>query len=397
MSRRIYLDFNASTPLAPEVIAAMSPFLAEGYGNPSSLHWAGLPARDAVETARSQVAALLCCDATEVVFTSGGTEANNQALKGLFFRQRVGNRPFHIITSRIEHPAVLEPCRFLESLAAEVTLLPVDRQGLVDPDDVRRAIRPHTALISIMHANNEVGTIQSLSAITTIARSHGILCHTDAAQTTGKIPVDVESLGVDLLSIAGHKFYGPKGVGALFVREGIELEPLLHGAGHEAGRRAGTENVLEIVGLGAACELALDWINDTGISQLRDHFWRKLQAQFGDRVVLNGHPEQRLPNTLNVSFLGQNGNEILAHLSNICASAGSACHAGSTHISPVLEAMGVASDVGRGAVRFSLGRSTTQAELDAVVESLLRYIESGASKQPFPLTTVGLVPEEIIR
>ena len=384
MSRRIYLDFNASTPLAPEVIAAMSPFLAEGYGNPSSLHWAGLPARDAVETARSQVAALLCCDATEVVFTSGGTEANNQALKGLFFRQRVGNRPFHIITSRIEHPAVLEPCRFLESLAAEVTLLPVDRQGLVDPDDVRRAIRPHTALISIMHANNEVGTIQSLSAITTIARSHGILCHTDAAQTTGKIPVDVESLGVDLLSIAGHKFYGPKGVGALFVREGIELEPLLHGAGHEAGRRAGTENVLEIVGLGAACELALDWINDTGISQLRDHFWRKLQAQFGDRVVLNGHPEQRLPNTLNVSFLGQNGNEILAHLSNICASAGSACHAGSTHISPVLEAMGVASDVGRGAVRFSLGRSTTQAELDAVVESLLRYIESGASKQPFP-------------
>ncbi len=231
-----------------------------------------------------------------------------------------------------------------------------------------------------MHANNEVGTIQPLSAITAISREHGVLCHTDAAQTTGKIPVDVESLGVDLLSIAGHKFYGPKGVGALFVREGIELEPLLHGAGHEAGRRAGTENILEIVGLGAACELALDWINHTGISQLRDHFWRELQAQFGDRVVLNGHPEQRLPNTLNVSFLGQNGNEILAYMSNICASTGSACHAGSTHISPVLEAMGVTTDVGHGAVRFSLGRSTTLAELDAVVESLLRYIESGASK-----------------
>ncbi|MDA1229286.1 MAG: cysteine desulfurase family protein [Planctomycetota bacterium] len=381
MSERSYLDFNASTPLAPEVITAMSPFLAEGYGNPSSLHWAGLPARDAVETARSQVAALLCCDATEVVFTSGGTEANNHALKGLFFKRRVGNRPFHMITSQIEHPAVLEPCRFLESLGAEVTRLRVDRHGLVDPDDVRRAIRPHTALVSIMHANNEVGSIQPVSAIAAVSREHGVLCHTDAAQTTGKISVDVEGLGVDLLSIAGHKFYGPKGVGALFVREGIELEPLMHGARHEAGRRAGTENILEIVGLGAACELALHWINDTGISQLRDHFWRRLQAQFGDRVVLNGHPEQRLPNTLNVSFLGQDGNEILAHMSNICASTGSACHAGSTHISPVLEAMGVATDVGRGAVRFSLGRSTTQAELDAVVVSLLRFIESGVSKQ----------------
>ena len=382
MSKRIYLDFNASTPLAPEVIAAMAPFLADGYGNPSSLHWAGVPARDAVETARSQVAALLCCDATEVVFTSGGTEANNQALKGLFFTRRVGNRRFHIITSRIEHPAVLEPCQFLESLGAEVTRLSVDQYGLVDPDDVRGAIRPHTAVISIMHANNEVGTILPLSEIAAIAREFGVPCHTDAAQTAGKISVDVEALGVDLLSIAGHKFYAPKGVGALFVREGIELEPLLHGAGHEAGRRAGTENILEIVGLGAACELALDWINDTGIFQLRDHFWRELQAQFGDRVLLNGHPEQRLPNTLNVSFFGQNGNEILAHMSNICASTGSACHAGSIHISPVLEAMGVATEFGRGAVRFSLGRSTTQAELDTVVESLQRFIESRASKQP---------------
>lgn len=382
MNEGIYLDYNASTPPAPEVVAAMLPFLRTVYGNPSNLHWAGLPARDAVDRARSQVAALLCCDATEIVFTSGGTEANNQAIKGLFFASHSRGKPFHIITSRIEHPAVLEPCRFLESLGAEVTQLSVDQYGLVDPDDVRGAIRPHTALISIMHANNEVGTIQPLSAIAAITREHGVLFHTDAAQTTGKISVDVEALGVDLLSIAGHKCYGPKGVGALFVREGIELEPLLHGAGHEAGRRAGTENILEIVGLGAACELALDWINNTGISQLRDHFWRELQAQFGDRVVLNGHLKERLPNTLNVSFLGRNGNEILAHMSNICASTGSACHAGSTHISPVLEAMGVATDVGRGAVRFSLGRSTTQAELDAVVDSLLRFIESGASKQP---------------
>jgi cysteine desulfurase len=383
MSDRIYLDFNASTPVAPEVAAAMSPFLEEAYGNPSSLHWAGLPARDAVETARSQVAALLCCDATEVVFTSGGTEASNQAIKGLFFARRTKGRPIHIITSRIEHPAVLEPCRFLESLGAEVTRLPVDRYGLVDPDDLRRAIRPHTALVSIMHANNEVGTIQPLSAIAAIAHEHDIVCHTDAAQTAGKIPVDVESLGVDLLSVAGHKFYGPKGVGALFVREGIELESLLHGAGHEAGRRAGTENILEIVGLGAACELAQTWIDDTSISELRDHLWRALRIQFGDRVVLNGHLEQRLPNTLNVSFRGLSGNEILARMPNVAASTGSACHAGTTQISPVLEAMGVPTEVGLGAVRFSLGRSTTQAELDAVVDRLVRSTGS-TFQEPYP-------------
>jgi cysteine desulfurase len=358
----------------------MSPFLTMAYGNPSSLHWAGLPARDAVETARSQVAALLCCDATEIVFTSGGTEANNQAIKGLFFASHLRGKPFHIITSRIEHPAVLEPCRFLQSLGAELTLLPVDEFGLVNRDDVRRAIRPHTRLISIMHANNEVGTIQPISLIADIAREHSIPFHTDAAQSVGKISVDVESLGVDLLSIAGHKLYGPKGVGALFIREGIELEPMLHGAGHEAGRRAGTENILEIVGLGAACELAQAWIDDTTTRELRDDFWHTLHAHFGDRIVLNGHPERRLPNTLNVSFRGQHGHEILARMPNICASTGSACHAGSMHISPVLEAMGVVINTGLGAVRFSLGRNTSQAELDAVVEKLLRFIGTGASK-----------------
>lgn len=381
MNDRIYLDFNASTPVAAEVAAAMLPFLEEAFGNPSSLHWAGLPARDAVETARSQLAAMLCCDATEIVFTSGGTEANNQAIKGVFFARQARREPFHIITSRIEHPAVLEPCRFLESHGADVTRLPVDRCGLVNPDDVRRAIRPHTAMISIMHANNEVGTIQPLSEIAAIATEHGIPCHTDAAQTVGKIPVDVESLGVDLLSVAGHKFYGPKGVGALFVREGVELEPLLHGAGHEAGRRGGTENILEIVGLGAACELALAWIEDTRISEVRDHFWRALQIQFDDRVVLNGHPEQRLPNTLNVCFQGLNGIEILSRMSNVAASTGSACHAGSTQCSPVLEAMGVPNELGLGAVRFSLGRNTTQEEVDAVVDGLVRIIGRGDWKQ----------------
>lgn len=376
MNDRIYLDYNATAPVAPEVVAAMSPFLADAQGNPSSLHWAGLPARDAVEMARSKVAALLCCDATEVVFTSGGTEANNQAIKGLYFAARNRGGPFHVITSRIEHPAVLEPCWFLERLGAEVTRLPVDRFGRVDPDDVRGAIRPSTALVTIMHANNEVGTIQPIAEIAAIARDHGVPCHTDAAQTVGKIPVDVESLGVDLLSVAGHKLYGPKGVGALFVREGLELEPLLHGAGHEAGRRAGTENVLEIVGLGAACELARSWIDNASIAELRDDFWRALQAAFGERVVLNGHPEKRLPNTLNVSFVGHVAGEILSGMPNVAASTGSACHAGVTHLSSVLEAMRASEEVGRGAMRFSLGRTTTQAEIDAVVEMLVR----GASR-----------------
>jgi cysteine desulfurase len=352
----------------------MQPFLREAYGNPSSLHWAGVPARDAVEDARSQVAALLCCDATEVIFTSGGTEANNYALKGLFFAQRHAGATFHVVTSQIEHPAIFEPCRFLERLGAEVTRVPVDRFGLVDPAAVRRAMRPGTALVSVMHANNEVGTIQPIADIAAVAHEHGALCHTDAAQTVGKIPVDVESLGVDLLSIAGHKLYGPKGIGALYVREGIDLEPLLHGAGHEAGRRAGTENVLAIVGLGAACDLARSWIDDTRVGQLRDAFWRWLQQMFGDGVVLNGHPIHRLPNTLNVSFVGRHGYQLLADLPGVAASTGSACHAGSTHLSPVLAAMGVRDDVGLGAIRFSLGRHTTPDEIDAVMESLQQFV-----------------------
>lgn len=381
MNDLIYLDYNATAPLAPEVVAAMSPFLASVQGNPSSPHWAGLPARDAVEKARSQAAALLCCDATEVVFTSGGTEANNQAIKGLYFARRARGE-CHIITSQVEHPAVLEPCRFLERLGAQVTRLPVDRFGGVDPDDVRRALRPSTALITIMHANNEVGTIQPIEEIAAIARGHDILCHTDAAQTVGKIPVDVESLGVDLLSVAAHKLYGPKGVGALFVREGVELEPLLHGAGHEAGRRAGTENVLEIVGLGAACDLAQRWIEDTRIATLRDDMWSKLRMRFGDRIVLNGHPELRLPNTLNVAFVGKVGSEILARMPSIAASTGSACHAGSMLISPVLAAMGVPHEVAIGSVRFSLGRDTARSEIDAVIELIVAAIEADTQCHP---------------
>jgi cysteine desulfurase len=369
----IYLDYNATTPLADEAAAVMSRLLKEAYGNPSSDHWTGRPAREAVEAARSQVAALLCCEAAEIVFTSGGTEANNQVIKGLFFANRQ-RRPFHVITSSIEHPAVLEPCRFLETLGAEVTRLPVDRHGLVDPDDVRRAIRPGTALVSIMHANNEIGTIQPVAEVAAIARERGIVMHTDAAQTVGKLPVRVESLEVDCLSVAGHKLYGPKGVGALYLRPGIELAPLLHGAGHESGRRAGTENVAQIAGLGAACALAHHWIDDTSIAALRDLLWHLLQETFGDRVVLNGHPTRRLPNTLHVSFLGNSGSEILSAIPLVAASTGAACHAGSSHTSPVLTAMQVAPHIASGAIRFSLGRATTQGEIETVVELLRREL-----------------------
>jgi len=365
--RRIYLDFNASTPIAPEVVEAMRILLEEPFGNPSSGHWAGSPAREAVNKARIQVAGLLGCKATEIVFTSGGSEANNHALKGVFFAS--GRADAHIVTTRVEHPAVINPCRFLERLGATVTYLRVDGFGRVNPDDVRRALRPSTILVSIMHANNEVGTIQPIEEIAKIAHEAGILLHSDAAQSVGKISFTVQGLGVDLLSVAGHKLYASKGVGALYIRDGITLEPLIHGASHESGRRAGTENVLVDVALGAACDLARRKSMDA-VRELRDLFWRLLQDKFGDRVVLNGHPIERLPNTLNVSFVAQVGAEILGRLPGVAASTGSACHAGSVELSPVLRAMGVAPEIGMGAIRFSLGRTTTREEIEAVVENL---------------------------
>jgi cysteine desulfurase len=366
--KRIYLDFNASTPTAPEVIAAMGRVLDAPYGNPSSDHWAGKPARDAVEKARGQVAGLLGAEPGEVVFTSGGSEANNQALKGLFFANVGANA--HIITTQVEHPAILNPCHFLERLGARVTYVPVDGFGRVDPDDVRRAIKPETILISVMHANNEVGTIQPIEEISRIAREHDILLHSDAAQSVGKIRTKVRELGVDLLSLAGHKLYGPKGVGALYVRTGIQLEPLIHGAGHEGGRRAGTENVLLNVGLGEACEVAESWTCNRSIEKLRDLFWSRLAQEFGDGVLLNGHPTERLPNTLNVSFLGRVGGDILHAMPDVAASTGSACHSGSVRLSPVLEAMRISPTDGMGAIRFSLGRTTTEEDIEAVVDGL---------------------------
>lgn len=364
----IYLDYNASTPIDPVVAAAMRPFLDEGFGNPSSGHWASTSAKAALDKARGQVGDLLGCAADEVVFTSGGSEANNLALKGVFFALR--DKGQHIVTTQVEHPAILEPCRFLEHLGATVTHLPVDRTGRIDPDVVRQAITPRTILISAMHANNEVGTVQPIAEIGRIAREHGVLFHTDAAQSVGKIPTGVDDLGVDLLTIAGLKLYAPKGVGALYVRRGVVLEPLIHGAGHEQGRRAGTESALLAAGLGAACALVQDLEPMARVRALRDRFWQALQQRLGDRVVLNGHRQHRLPNTLNVSFVGQVGAEILQRLDGVAASTGSACHAGRIELSPVLKAMGVRPEIGMGAIRFSLGRHTTDVEIDAVTEQL---------------------------
>jgi cysteine desulfurase len=365
---RIYMDYNASTPVDPAVADAMRPFIEDHYGNPSSGHWAATTAKATLDVARNQVAGLLGCQSDEIVFTSGGSEANNLALKGVFFALR--KKGDHIVTTRVEHPAIIQPCKFLESLGARVTYLPVDRTGQIDPDDLRSAITPHTILVSVMHANNEVGTIQPLEACGQIARERGVLFHTDAAQSVGKIPTHVDALGVDLLSMAGHKFYAPKGIGALFVRRGVHLEPLIHGAGHESGRRAGTESAMLVSGLGKASELACDLTMMRAICALRDYFWQELQDRFGNRVALNGHPTDRLPNTLNVSFVGQVGAELLRQLDGVAASTGSACHAGKVELSPVLEAMHVAPEIGMGAIRFSLGRRTTREEIYSVADRL---------------------------
>jgi cysteine desulfurase len=374
--RSIYLDYNASTPIAPTVAAAMRSFLEDHFGNPSSEHWAASGAKSALEEARSKVAALLGAENDEIIFTSGGSEANNLALKGVAWALKAEGE--HIITSAVEHPAIVGPCRFLEGLGFKVSILPVDRFGRIDPDDMRRAITPRTVLVSIMHANNEVGTIQPIAEVSRIACEHGVLLHTDAAQSVGKIATNANALGVHLLTIAGHKVYAPKGVGALYVRRGTPLEPLIHGAGHQGGLRAGTESAMLAAGLGAACELARDLAPLEGIRALRDRFWQRLQAAFGNRIVLNGHFDNRLPNTLNVSFVGHVGAEVLARLDGVAASTGSACHTGHVELSPVLKAMGVAPEVGMGAIRFSLGRGTTQHEIDAVADRLANMLALAA-------------------
>lgn len=370
----IYLDYNASTPLDSRVAATMRTLLDNPFGNPSSGHWASVSAKTILERARGQIAALLGADPTEIVFTSGGSEANNMALKGTFFALR--DKGDHIITQATEHPAVLKPLQFLERLGANVTVLPVDGNGLVDPDAVRQAITRRTILISVMHANNETGAIQPIEAISRVARDHGVRFHTDAAQSVGKIITRVNDLGVDLLTIAGHKLYAPKAIGALYVRQGTPIEPLIHGAGHENGRRAGTESIVLAAALGEAAELAGDLEPLNRVRALRDRFWQQLKTIFGNSIALNGPENGRLPNTLNVAFVGRVGSDVLSELQGVAASTGSACHAGRVELSPVLAAMGVSERVGMGAIRFSLGRGTTDEEIDAVITRLAE-IRSG--------------------
>lgn len=370
----IYLDYNATTPIDKIVADAMLPYLYDYYGNPSSSHALGVEAKNAIEKSRKQISDLIGCSPDEILFTSGGSESNNTVIKGVAKTYR--NKGNHIITSLIEHPAIINPCKYLESLGYIVSYVPVNQYGMVDPKEVEKLISSQTILVTIMHSNNEVGTIQPIEEISNICKRYNVLFHTDASQSVGKVPIDVETLGVDFLTIAGHKLYAPKGVGALYIRKGIHIEPLIHGAGHESGRRAGTENIILEVGLGKACEISVDALNSTKLSELTEYFYCSLKEKFTDQVVLNGHPEKRLPNTLNVSFIGYNGHELLNQLNETAASTGSACHSGMTSISPVLKAMGATEDVGRGAVRFSLGRYTTKEELDTVLSNLIEVISA---------------------
>jgi cysteine desulfurase len=380
----IYLDYNATTPLDPAVLDAMLPYLQRDFGNPSSTHAYGKAAHDAVEQARRQVAELLGAAPDEIVFTGGGSEASNQAIKGAVFAQLQKlfrhwlSRGERVIHSAIEHPATTQPCAFLKRLGCRVTVVPVDHRGCVDPDAVQRALANGASLVSIMHSNNEVGTLQPIREIAAMARARGALMHTDVAQSVGKVPVDVNELGVDLLTVAGHKLYAPKGVGVLYVRRGVQLESLIHGAGHEGRRRAGTENVPYIVALGAACQIARESLPAATqrLQQRRDRLWERLRAGLGERVVLNGHPEKRLPNTLNVNFVGHVGSELLQAVPEIAASTGSACHEGKVTQSPVLCAMGVPPEIGRGAVRLSVGRFTTEEEVDRAAEVLLARVNA---------------------
>jgi cysteine desulfurase len=382
----IYLDYNATTPVDPEVFEAMLPYLKVHFGNPSSSHAYGELTKEALNKAREQVAKLIGSDPCEIVFTSGGSESNNHAIIGTVFAN--WKRGKHIIASRIEHSSVLETLHYLEEkFRFKVTYSAVDKYGVVNPSDVEKSISKETIFITLMHANNEVGTIEPIQEIGQIAKEKGVIFHSDAAQSCGKIPVNVDKLNVDLLTVAGHKLYAPKGIGALYIRNGTSIDKFVHGAGQEQKRRAGTENVPYIVGLAQACKIAGGSIHDFGqrIKTLRDRLHRNILDGLGaDKVKLNGHPEQRLPNTLNISLQGVNGEELLRQMPEIAASTGSACHAGSTEPSAVLLAMGLAREQALGALRLSLGRWSTEEEVDEASRLIVRSVQSKGNKRHHP-------------
>ena len=381
MNRRVYLDHNASTPVHPEVVEAMLPYFAERFGNPSSVHAFGREAREGLETAREQIAHFLHAGKEEIVFTSGGTESDNLAVKGVAMARGRG----HIITSRIEHHAVLRTCESLERLGFEVTYLPVDGSGMVDPDEVRRHLRPDTILVSVMHANSEVGTLEPVREIGLVARERGVAFHVDAVQTFGKVPIDLDGASIDLLSFSSHKIYGPKGVAGLFIRRGTKMVSVQHGGEHERRRRAGTENVAGIVGFGKAVEVRARDMADEAVraTALRNRLWEGISARV-PAVRLNGHPTERLPGTCNMCFRNVESESIVLglDLAGIGVSAGSACTSGNVEPSYVLVAMGVPVDWAMGSVRCSLGRSTTAEDIDYVIEVTAPLVEKLRSLSP---------------
>jgi len=381
--RKVYLDHSATTPVHPEVLEAMLPYYKEKFGNPSSIHEYGRVAKTALEEAREKVAKLFNCSPYEIYFTSGGTESDNLAIKGVAFANKKKGK--HIITSSVEHHAVLESCKFLKKEGYEITYLPVDRWGLVDPNDLRKNIKDDTILVSIMHVNNETGTIQPIEELVRIAKEKGVYFHTDAVQSAGKIPIDVQELPIDLASISGHKIYGPKGVGAIYIRKGTRIIPLSHGGHHERSRRAGTENIPGIVGLGEAVEMALKDMDkhNKHLKNLTETFFKKLKETVKD-IQLNGHPEKRIPSTLNISFKGVEGESIILSLDmkGVAVASGSACTSGSLEPSHVLSAMRIEPAVTQSSIRFSFGTENTPEDADYVIGVLPEIIERLRSMSP---------------
>lgn len=375
MKTPIYLDYNATTPILPEVLEEMLPYLKSKFWNPSSTHSGAVSSRKAIDTSRKQVAQLINCLPEEVFFTSGGTESNNMAIRGI--AQIASGKKNHIITSAIEHPAVLNVCKYLENLGFAVSYIPVDKYGMVDPSEIEKAISSTTCLITIMHANNEVGTLQPIEEIAAIARKYHIPLHTDACQSVGKIDCDISILNVDLMTIAGHKMYAPKGIGALYIKKGIQLENFLYGAGQENGKRPGTENVAYIAGLGKACEIAYKELKNTQfhLQKMTTRLLTNLASGLDNSFVINGHPSIKLPNTLSISIDGISGHALMEKLGDqVIFSTGSACHEGITSISPVLKVMNISIQKGAGTIRLSTGKNTTEEEIDLASDLICKAI-----------------------